>query len=245
MKGLSATNKELLELIELLYDAALDPAKMPIFLERVARGASASRAALFLRNPKQQKSLIASTFGCTEETLCIYNEHYWRTDIWMQRAAERPVQAGWAGTSQDICPLSELQQSEFYNDFLKAIPIEHAMWAMPNGTGLAHLGLSRGRDQKPFEQEDLSLLRMLMPHLRRAFRLHSMFAAPTHTFGLTPAEARVALALKDGKSTPEIMQSLKIGGNTLKFHMAHIFEKTGTSRQSELMRLLILGPREP
>jgi DNA-binding CsgD family transcriptional regulator len=62
-------------------------------------------------------------------------------------------------------------------------------------------------------------------------------------YAFTPAEARVAALLREGKSSREIKLILKIGTNTLKFHLAHIFEKTGTSRQAELVRLLILGPQ--
>jgi DNA-binding CsgD family transcriptional regulator/PAS domain-containing protein len=57
-------------------------------------------------------------------------------------------------------------------------------------------------------------------------------------FGFTEAEARVALALFDGASPAEAAAAFGVSLNTVRTQLAHIFEKTGARRQSELMRLL-------
>ena len=57
-------------------------------------------------------------------------------------------------------------------------------------------------------------------------------------FGLTTAETRVALALSEGLSPAEAAERLKVSGNTVRVHLARIFDKTGTRRQSELARLM-------
>ncbi len=57
-------------------------------------------------------------------------------------------------------------------------------------------------------------------------------------FGLTAAEARVALALTEGLSPAEAAERLKVSSNTVRVHLARIFDKTGTRRQSELARLM-------
>ena len=62
-------------------------------------------------------------------------------------------------------------------------------------------------------------------------------------FRLTSAESRVALLLGDGKSLSEIAQLLGVSRNTLKTQVAGIYSKTGTSRQSQLVRLLALFPQ--
>ena len=58
-------------------------------------------------------------------------------------------------------------------------------------------------------------------------------------FGLTPAESRVALLLTDGHSTREIAEMIGIKSSTLKSQLSSIYRKTSTSRQSELMRLMM------
>jgi DNA-binding CsgD family transcriptional regulator len=57
-------------------------------------------------------------------------------------------------------------------------------------------------------------------------------------FGLTPAEARVALAASSGAAIPVVAMSLQLSQNTIKTHLRKIYAKTGTSRQAELARLI-------
>ena len=58
-------------------------------------------------------------------------------------------------------------------------------------------------------------------------------------FGLTPNEARLAVAMAGGGSLEEIAGATKfVTVNTLRKQLASIFEKTDTHRQSELVALL-------
>lgn len=57
-------------------------------------------------------------------------------------------------------------------------------------------------------------------------------------FGLTPTEARVACLLASGSSPREIARALEISYNTVRCHLQHIFIKTDTSRQGEVVRLM-------
>ena len=58
-------------------------------------------------------------------------------------------------------------------------------------------------------------------------------------FALTPAEARVAAALFEGATPREAAEGLRISFHTVHVHLARIFEKTGTNRQSQLVRLMM------
>jgi DNA-binding CsgD family transcriptional regulator len=57
-------------------------------------------------------------------------------------------------------------------------------------------------------------------------------------FGLTPAECRLALLLSDGHTPPQIADLIGVSANTLKTQLTSIYRKTGTSRQTQLVRLL-------
>jgi DNA-binding CsgD family transcriptional regulator len=57
-------------------------------------------------------------------------------------------------------------------------------------------------------------------------------------YGLTPGEARVALAAASGATIPETAHRLNVSPNTVKTHLRKVFAKTGTSRQTELARLI-------
>jgi DNA-binding CsgD family transcriptional regulator len=58
-------------------------------------------------------------------------------------------------------------------------------------------------------------------------------------FGLTPAECRVALALLEGATPREAAAQFGVSPHTVHGQVARIFEKTGTRRQSELVRLMV------
>ena len=57
-------------------------------------------------------------------------------------------------------------------------------------------------------------------------------------FDLSPAEAKVAVALARGKSPDEIAAAGRIAISTVRAQIKSIFAKTGVSRQSELVALL-------
>ncbi|WP_407176924.1 hypothetical protein [Bradyrhizobium sp. STM 3562] len=57
-------------------------------------------------------------------------------------------------------------------------------------------------------------------------------------FGLTPAEARVAVAAISHAAIGRTAAHLKLSPNTVKSHLRRIFAKTGTGSQIELARLL-------
>jgi DNA-binding CsgD family transcriptional regulator/PAS domain-containing protein len=57
--------------------------------------------------------------------------------------------------------------------------------------------------------------------------------------GLSPAEARVAMALVEGRTPREAAKSLGLSFFTVRAHLVRIFDKTGTNRQAELVRLIM------
>ena len=58
-------------------------------------------------------------------------------------------------------------------------------------------------------------------------------------YGLTRSELRVLLAMAPGLCVKEAAEMLAIGENTAKTHLQHIHSKTGTSKQTELIRLFM------
>ena len=57
-------------------------------------------------------------------------------------------------------------------------------------------------------------------------------------FRLTPAELRVLFAIVEFAAAPEVGEVLGISEATVKTHLRHLFEKTGTRRQAELVKLV-------
>ncbi|RYE88719.1 MAG: LuxR family transcriptional regulator [Hyphomicrobiales bacterium] len=57
------------------------------------------------------------------------------------------------------------------------------------------------------------------------------------SFVLTPSELRVLLAVVDVGGVGEVAEALGIAESTVKFHLKRLFEKTGTHRQADLVKL--------
>jgi len=64
----------------------------------------------------------------------------------------------------------------------------------------------------------------------------------SHLYGLTRAESRLAATLAQGRSLEESASMLNITVETARSYSKRILSKTGAKRQSELVRLLLLGP---
>ena len=65
--------------------------------------------------------------------------------------------------------------------------------------------------------------------------------APGHLrtlFSLTPTESAVAVRIAQGQGVAAAAESLRVSPSTLRWHLQRVFEKTGTTRQAELARLV-------
>ncbi len=60
-------------------------------------------------------------------------------------------------------------------------------------------------------------------------------------FGLTPAEAVFAVEIAKGDGLQAAASRLGVSLTTVRTHLAHVFDKTGTRRQAELVRLILQG----
>jgi DNA-binding CsgD family transcriptional regulator len=58
-------------------------------------------------------------------------------------------------------------------------------------------------------------------------------------YGLTTTEADVAVRIARGADLKEICDGLSVSVTTVRKHLQHVFAKTGTHRQAELVRLLL------
>ena len=58
------------------------------------------------------------------------------------------------------------------------------------------------------------------------------------SYRLTPTELRVLLSIVDVGGIPEVARALGISENTVRTHVDHLFEKTGATRQAELVKLV-------
>ncbi len=61
-------------------------------------------------------------------------------------------------------------------------------------------------------------------------------------YGLTPSESQVAISIANGHSIDDIARTSNHSVHTIRSQLKSTFRKTGVSRQSELIKLLLTGP---
>ncbi len=76
------------------------------------------------------------------------------------------------------------------------------------------------------------------PNLQQPISIDNLVSV----YNLTPSEAQVAISLANGHSIDDIAESSHHSAHTIRSQLKSVFRKTGVSRQSELIKLLLTGP---
>jgi DNA-binding CsgD family transcriptional regulator len=174
-----AFEQRLSDLLLDVYESAADPQHWPLFLKNAARELDASKAALHVHyfasgdTTHTAEGSCAVAIGYDAASLAAYANHYATRDIYVQRIRERFPLGVNAGTSEDLVTSSEYRNTEIYNDFCRTNEVFHTCWSAVEQTKsiAAGLGFIRPENAKPFEAKDADLLKLLNPHLAKAFRL--------------------------------------------------------------------------
>ena len=73
---------------------------------------------------------------------------------------------------------------------------------------------------------------------RAALNIPSPPEVIARTYNLTPTELRVLMAIVEVGGVPEVAEALGVAETTVRFHLRRLFEKTGTHRQADLVKLV-------
>lgn len=80
-----------LNLINLIYDAAIDPKLWSIFLGRFTAAIGGTQAAIMVVDQERPSRNVGVTFGVNPEAQRVYGEHFWKMDEWSKRGQLLPV----------------------------------------------------------------------------------------------------------------------------------------------------------
>lgn len=76
------------------------------------------------------------------------------------------------------------------------------------------------------------------PNLQQPISIDNLVSV----YGLTPSESQVAISIANGHSIDNIARTSNHSAHTIRSQLKSTFRKTGVSRQSELIKLLLTGP---
>jgi len=168
----------LLELVGLIYDAALDAQRWPAFLKKYADVIGADGVLFQVHNLDTDQGNVALSFNLDESVSRAYDQHYAGLNEWVRRGSHL-LETGNIVTGQMAITDADLLKTEFYNEFLRQAKIFHNFGGIirRDGNRISGLTALRPRSRPAFSETESSVLRVLMPHLQRAVQLHRRFFA--------------------------------------------------------------------
>ena len=173
----------LLRLIERIYDAALAPERWAEFLEALADALDGHFANIAYTNAAYTHTRQSAAVRFAPEAQRLYREHYAALDPWAHAAIQRGLmRTGVVGLGREIVSRHELEQTEFHNDFGRALGLEGGISAIIHSDArvIASVSISERRGGPTFSDADLLLVQRLLPHLQRAYQVHERLIGLAH-----------------------------------------------------------------
>lgn len=230
-------------ILHLTYDFAAGQQDWPVLLSSIRDLFDAQMSSILEHRPRENRDLVPASVGLDFAHLRDYERYYWSRNIYLQRGRSL-LQEGNVYPHEAYCDDSEILRSEYYNDFQRRLGLFRVLVGVLSTTNGHYrmLTVNRSRSNDAFSQQDVEVLKFLLPHLQRASAIRhrlSVTEMPLRDrYQLTATEARFAQELMSGKSVEEICSELGIQVTTARTHLKHLFQKTNTGRQAELVATL-------
>lgn len=170
----------LFELIDKVYEAALNPQAWPAFLDRFAECVSGNRGtSLMLTHLKNACGDRQYDQGCLfsyvrhePAWVAEFDQYYYSVNPFVDSVANEPE--GKAYRSSQFLSDAALARTEYYNDFMRREDLFYGLGGVVarRGAVSAQLTTFRAKREGDFGQTELDFLQQLMPHLRRACTIH-------------------------------------------------------------------------
>ncbi len=201
-------------LIDLIYQAALDPERWPLVLQGLTTALGSTHASLFIHDFDSQfvqadaTGVMFRTVGFEDWAVARYAEHFSAQNVWA--ANEEGLRSGAVVTSTMLYPDDRLSGTEFYGDWLQPQNLFYSLGGIVErrGSQASKLSVLRSRNRGAFEDNEILFLKRLYPHVRRACELNHRIGLSNADGALGRLAQRVApLCLFAMSSTGELLHS--------------------------------------
>jgi DNA-binding CsgD family transcriptional regulator len=168
------SDRRLVELLNRIYEAALDPTLWSGVLDALAEAIGSEATELVEHDYATRRGRLVALARLDESFRRKYEQHFAGVNIWKNRNRERYVQ-GAVLTSEQLATDADLLRSEWYHDFLRPMNIYYSMGAVLRSEGSVTATLSTMRPNRmgPYEQEP-RIFQLLGPHVGRALRIQRL-----------------------------------------------------------------------
>lgn len=243
--------RQLLEVVDALYEAAETPAHWSVALRQLTVLVDARAAGVRVEG---RDGVRQNWVGLEPAFERAYVKHYWREDPWATPVHHAPV--GMVGHGDALAARATVERSAFHNELAQPFELDDLAGGLleRSAARVISFGVMKGLGHR-FTHRDDQLLQHLAPHLRRALslaeRLHGehglvstgdastwlnnrVHEALRREYGLTPAEAEVAVCIARGAAPKEVATQRETSWFTVRAQLRQIFDKLECHSQREL-----------
>ncbi len=156
-------------LLAAIYGGATESPPWQTALDQMRDALSAAHVTLILRPPSSDNTgVMINTGAVTAQGIESYETRFFALDPFVR------LPEGEVTTAEEIIGKSWLQ-SAVYQEYLKPLDVRHLLGAdIYTKEGIeCRLRITRGHDAQPFTDNDKTLCRLLLPHLKRSIQLHA------------------------------------------------------------------------
>ncbi len=181
-----ALDAQVLDIVEDIYGAALEPDRWPGTLDDIAGFMDADHAHVFIADSATMAPRFAAVGRAFPgDSLDQYHAYYHALDPRIEAGLRLP--AGVLYPDHVLCEPRAFERSEFYNDFYRRCGLRWMIGAMLERTARNTVGFAvvRRRRQDPFEDRDIRRLKRLQPHLTQAARMQRRLARHSKNWALS------------------------------------------------------------
>jgi DNA-binding CsgD family transcriptional regulator len=217
--GRSCSEARLFDLIDQIYEASLDPALWPRFLRTLSDTVGASASNFAFTDARSPEGRIGISVNLDPQATVEYGAYFGGIDPWVVAGREKGLfQAGCVLPAQAVVPHNDLLRTEFYDGFGRRYGMVRGMSGMISCDehAVAAISLFVPERCEPYDEADISVIRRLLPHLRRALDIHQRLAtvaidAAALTFSLDQLVCGVIFV----DSTGHVLSTNRAGHATL------------------------------
>ncbi|WP_112662040.1 helix-turn-helix transcriptional regulator [Microvirga flavescens] len=161
------SDKRFSELIELIYQATLEPEAWALVSEQTGRLLKSS-VALFVQDMNSPDFKILSQRNFEQEALERYGQYFYKINPLIPLTFDLPE--GAVSSIGGLIPRERIDKTEYYNDWMRPQGLYHSCgtsFRIASGTSM-FLTYHRARPLGEYSAETLSFFQSLVPHVRRA-----------------------------------------------------------------------------
>lgn len=169
---MSVSEDDVLKLVSMAYDAALDERQWPSFLAAFASAVGGSSAMMRSADMAAKTAGFSASVGYDPACQSAYCNHFVKLDYLIPVLNQ--FKLGEVRSSDQIFSLAEQRKTEYFNDY--SIPQDKihglAVILAREDHHTLTFAAQRGKHASAFGEDEARLMKILVPHVTRAVRVH-------------------------------------------------------------------------